>query len=52
MGKKKETVVETPNVERDPYVVAIEERRAKQLKHTGEHEAISVEEATDSEVVE
>lgn len=58
MAKKKEVVEEALKVYTDatqvtdPYLLAIEERRAKQLKHTGEHEAISVEEATDSKVVE
>lgn len=52
MAKKKDTVVETPTVERDPYVVAIEERRAKQFGRTEELEAKTPEEATETTVVE
>lgn len=52
MAKKKETVVVTPTVERDPYVVAIEERRAKQLGRAGGLEVKTPEEATETIVVE
>lgn len=52
MAKKKETVVETPTVERDPYVVAIEERRARQLGRTEEFGAKTPEEVTETTVVE
>lgn len=52
MAKKKEPVVVNTTPPRDPYTLAIEARRAKQLQTLGTHTVGTATEVTASTVVE